>query len=84
MLINCDTKCSIVSTANCDTKYMIAKPKMGRPKLAKNKARGKFVSTRVSPPEYKEIEAAADKSGAAKTEWVRNALLSAARSTSGG
>ena len=62
---------------------MNTKPKMGRPKMAKNEARGKFVGTRVSPPEYKEIKTAADKSGAAKTEWVRNALLSAARSSGG-
>lgn len=52
---------------------------MGRPKLAKGEARGKFVSTRVSIPEYQEIAKAVKISGQPKTEWVRNSLLSAAR-----
>ena len=58
---------------------MSEKPKMGRPKLGKGKARGKFVSTRVSPPEYQEIVTAVKGSGKPKTAWVRETLLSAAR-----
>jgi len=53
--------------------------KMGRPKLDKDEARGRFVSTRVSTPEYQEITEAVKRSGIGKTEWVRNALLSTAR-----
>lgn len=52
---------------------------MGRPKLPKKEARGMFVSTRVSPPEYKEITEAVRKSGLPKTQWVRESLLLAAR-----
>jgi hypothetical protein len=53
--------------------------KMGRPKLAKNEAREKFISTRVSTPEYAEITQAIKRDGIKKPEWVRNALLSKAR-----
>jgi hypothetical protein len=53
--------------------------KMGRPKLAKGEAREGFISTRVSSSEAKEIAGAITRSGQAKTEWVRNTLLTAAR-----
>ena len=53
--------------------------KMGRPKLATGEAKGRFISTRVSDPEYVEIESAVKKSGHPKTEWVRETLLTAAR-----
>ena len=52
------------------------KKKMGRPKLAKGEAREKFISTRVSPPEYAEIAKAINDSPAQKTEWVRDRLVS--------
>ena len=58
---------------------MSEKSNAGRPKLPKAEKRGKFVSTRVSPPEYDEIMAAIKSSGEAKTEWVRKKLLAAAR-----
>ncbi len=45
--------------------------------LPKKEKRGKFISTRLSPPEYAEIEAA-KASGDAKTEWVRKKLIAAA------
>jgi hypothetical protein len=54
-------------------------PKVGRPTLPKKEKRGKFISTRLSPPEYAEIEKAIRESGEAKTEWVRKKLLAAAR-----
>jgi hypothetical protein len=41
--------------------------------------RGRFISTRLSPPEYAEIERAVTASGMAKTEWVRTKLIAAAR-----
>ena len=52
--------------------------KIGRPKLAKSEARGRFISTRLSPPEYAAIVRAVKRSGKAKTEWVRDALAGAA------
>jgi hypothetical protein len=54
-------------------------PKVGRPTLPKKEKRGKFISTRLSPPEYAEIEQAIAASGDAKTEWVRKKLIAAAR-----
>jgi hypothetical protein len=52
---------------------------VGRPALPKKEKRGKFISTRLSPPEYAEIERAVRESGMAKTEWVRTKLVAAAR-----
>jgi hypothetical protein len=57
--------------------------KAGRPKIPKDEARGRFISTRLSPPEYKEIAEAIKKSGIAKAEWTRNSLLKAARAGNG-
>lgn len=54
-------------------------PKVGRPKLAKADKRSQFVSTRLSPEEYKEIEDAIKLSDMDKTEWIRTKLLAAAR-----
>jgi hypothetical protein len=53
--------------------------KVGRPALSNKEKRGKFISTRLSPPEYEEIEAAIKSSGDSKTEWVRKKLIAAAR-----
>jgi hypothetical protein len=47
--------------------------------LPKKEKRGRFISTRLSPVEYAEVEAAIRASGDAKTEWVRKKLLAAAR-----
>ena len=47
--------------------------------LPKKEKRGRFISTRVSPPEYDEIMVAVKSSGMAKTEWVRTKLIAAAR-----
>jgi len=47
--------------------------------LPKKEKRGRFISTRVSPPEYDEIVAAVKSSGMAKMEWVRTKLIAAAR-----
>jgi hypothetical protein len=47
--------------------------------LPKKEKRGRFISTRLSPPEYAEIEAAIKSSGETKTEWVRMKLIAAAR-----
>jgi hypothetical protein len=53
--------------------------KVGRPMLPKKEKRGRFISTRLSPVEYAEVEQAVKASGDAKTEWVRKKLLAAAR-----
>jgi hypothetical protein len=58
---------------------MTTETKMGRPALPEKEKRGQFISTRVSPDEYKEIHQAIKQSGDAKTEWVRKKLLAAAR-----
>ncbi|MGC9942546.1 MAG: hypothetical protein ABSE48_11975 [Verrucomicrobiota bacterium] len=54
-------------------------PKVGRPTLPDKEKRGRFISTRLSPAEYKEIEQAIQSSGNTKTEWVRKKLIAAAR-----
>jgi hypothetical protein len=59
--------------------FMAETNKVGRPMLPKKEKRGKFISTRISPPEYDEIMAAVKSSGMAKTEWVRTKLIAAAR-----
>jgi hypothetical protein len=53
--------------------------KVGRPALPKKEKRGVFVSTRVSPLEYREIMDAVKNSGDSKTNWIRKKLLAAAR-----
>ena len=54
------------------------KTKMGRPKLPKTQARSIFMTTRVNISEEQAIKAAIKASKMDKTEWLRNALLSAA------
>jgi hypothetical protein len=54
-------------------------PKVGRPTLPKKEKRWKFVSTRLSPGEYDEIERAIALSGDSKTAWIRKKLVAAAR-----
>ena len=53
--------------------------KVGRPALPKREKRWKFISTRLTAEEYKEIEDAIKASGEWKTEWVRKKLIAAAR-----
>jgi hypothetical protein len=58
----------------------MSEPKpVGRPALSDKEKRGKFITTRVSPEEYKEIMDAVKASGDWKTQWVRKKLLAAAR-----
>jgi hypothetical protein len=58
---------------------MIESNPVGRPVLPTKEKRGKFISTRLSPPEYQEIVAAIKSSGETKTQWVRKKLIAAAR-----
>lgn len=53
--------------------------KIGRPMLPKKEKRGLYITTRVSPAEYGEIEKAANASGNMMAAWVRAKLLAAAR-----
>jgi hypothetical protein len=54
------------------------KPKMGRPKLPKNQAKGVLYAVRVSPADATRIEDAITRSGLPKPEWHRKALLNTA------
>ncbi len=53
--------------------------KVGRPALPKREKRWKFISTRISQDEYKEIVQAAKESGMRKAKWIRTKLVAAAR-----
>ncbi|HWN94890.1 MAG TPA: hypothetical protein VNT99_07645 [Methylomirabilota bacterium] len=57
------------------------KTKMGRPKLPKNEAKGELFAVRVAKPDAEAIHSAIKRSGIAKPEWLRNALLKAANVT---
>lgn len=48
--------------------------------MPKNKARAKYLSLRLRPDEQREVDAAIDRSGKSKSDWLRDALLAAARS----
>jgi len=52
---------------------------MGRPPAPKGKARSGFVGTRLLPAEDREIQEAIRRSGQSKSDWIREALLRAAR-----
>ena len=56
--------------------------KVGRPRLQKGEAKGILVAARFAPPEVKEIDSAVKRSKTSKSQWVRNCLLTAARSGS--
>jgi uncharacterized protein (DUF1778 family) len=53
--------------------------KMGRPTVPKAKYRGILMQARVSPEESQAINKAIKRSGESKSEWMRNALLEAAK-----
>jgi hypothetical protein len=55
------------------------KKKMGRPKLPKGETKDILIGARVAPEENKAILAAIAKSPHSKSEWIRKALISAAK-----
>ncbi|PYJ95709.1 MAG: hypothetical protein DME23_23120 [Verrucomicrobia bacterium] len=55
------------------------KKKMGRPRLPRKQALGRVLGARFRPDEERQIAEAVRGSGKAQAEWIRNALLSAAR-----
>ncbi len=57
----------------------LKKKKIGRPPLPRSKARGKYLSLRLRPDEQREVDAAIERSGKSKSDWLRDALLSVAR-----
>jgi len=54
------------------------KKHVGRPRLGTQNAKGKLFAARFTPPEAKHISAAIRQSGKSNSDWIRNALISAA------
>jgi hypothetical protein len=63
---------------HCKTMSLTA-GKVGRPALPKKERRWKFMTTRISQDEFKEIVRAAKDAGMKKRKWIRTKLLAAAR-----
>ena len=55
------------------------KKKMGRPRLAKKNALGEVFSVRLRPDEARNVADAIRASSQERADWLRNALLKAAR-----
>lgn len=55
------------------------KTKMGRPKLPQGTAKGVLFAVKIAESEAKKIDQAIRRSGLAKPDWARNALLEAAK-----
>lgn len=53
--------------------------KIGRPRLAKKDALGEVFAVRLRPAEAREVLAVIRTSGQTKPDWLRAALLAAAR-----
>ena len=53
--------------------------KLGRPKLAKGKAKAQFINLRFSPDEARQIDSAAERANLKRAKWARETLLSAAK-----
>jgi hypothetical protein len=56
----------------------VTKP-VGRPPKPKTKSFGMFISTRLTPGDYKTIHDAIGRSALSKCEWIRSALLEKAK-----
>jgi hypothetical protein len=56
------------------------KTKMGRPKLPKGTANTVLFAVKIAATEADKIQTAIKKSGMAKPDWARNALINAASS----
>lgn len=54
--------------------------RMGRPKIGTRNAKGEVFAARFTPPEAKHLQAAISKSRSSKSEWIRTALLTVAKS----
>ena len=51
----------------------------GRPKFEEGQALSRRIACRVRPDEEDEVRAAAEKAGMSLSEWMRQAILAAAR-----
>jgi hypothetical protein len=60
-----------------------AKKKMGRPRLPRKLALGRVLGARFRPDEERLIADAIGRSGKAQADWIREALLRAARRATG-
>jgi len=77
----CKRKVGLPQTVFVNNNYAVpGSKKMGRPKLPGEEARGELFSVRVNPGEALAIRLAISESGKAKPEWLREALLKAAKS----
>jgi hypothetical protein len=56
--------------------------RIGRPKLPKREALGEQFGIRLRPDEASQVRAAIRKSGKRQPDWLRSALLNAARTDS--
>ncbi len=56
------------------------KAKRGRPKVAKSEYKGILFAVRLSKPDAEKVQNAIKRSGMAKPDWQRRALLTAAGS----
>jgi hypothetical protein len=68
-----------MSIVNVALLFMSETPKIGRPKMPNKEKRGGYVTLRVSPAEYAEIEKAATEADEMLGTWARKKLLAAAR-----
>ena len=57
------------------------KTKMGRPPMPKGQAKDVLLGARFAPAEAKQVENAAKRARAVKSEWIRATLLGAATAT---
>ena len=55
--------------------------KVGRPRVSKEGALAELFAVRLRPDQAREVKAAIRKSGKTKSDWLRDALLQAARGT---
>jgi uncharacterized protein (DUF1778 family) len=54
------------------------KPRVGRPVVPQDKAKGALLSVRFSADERAALDAAAERGGVKLSEWARSSLLAAA------
>ena len=57
----------------------VAKPRLGRPVVPEEVAKGALLSVRFSPPERTALAEAAERDGLKLSAWCRQALLFAAK-----
>ena len=63
--------------------FMLTKTKkkrMGRPRIGTQNAKGKVFAVRLTPVEAGQVNAAIRRSKQGKSDWLRNALISASQS----